>query len=78
MENYVARLEGLASTRVLQPALLSAEECRELVALCSATACHSYRHDVQSATIHDVAATAPFLLMPLVRRAAVVTFRLLQ
>ncbi|EFJ50596.1 hypothetical protein VOLCADRAFT_88567 [Volvox carteri f. nagariensis] len=61
------RLANLPSVRTVIDGVLSPELCRELIFVFRSSSTVGYRPHVCSATIHDVAATAPWLLPPLVR-----------
>ena len=53
--------------RAVADGVVSPEQCQELIAVCRAVGVVGYRACVSSATLHEVAATEPALLQPLVR-----------
>lgn len=59
-----------AASRHVLDAVLSLQECHELVFIQRCTSVVGYRAHVRSSTIHDIAATEPVLLIPLVRFGA--------
>lgn len=56
-----------ASSRHVLESVLTLAECRELVFIQRHVSVIGYRAHLRSSTIHDVAATEPALLIPLVR-----------
>lgn len=57
----------MAAPRAVVDSILSLEECGQLISICQAISVRGYRPGVTSATLHEVACTAPELLVPLVR-----------
>ena len=57
----------VAASRHVVESVLTLAECRELVFIQRCVCVIGYRAHVRSSTIHDVAATEPALLIPLVR-----------
>lgn len=59
-----------AKHQVVLDGVLSPAACRELIMLARSLAVVGYRDNVSSATIFEVAAAAPEVLVPLVRPTA--------